>query len=119
MTSIIGWQYTLGSGEEMRGGKYTVVREPRDTPMVVIVENEAGQTFTVDRALVESVAEPWMHLEDAIKLLCGVHLRAMEFDDWEVEMGALPVVPWDCDNYVQAWGMLRQHVLKGRKGRDG
>lgn len=55
---IIGWHYTLGRGEDMRAGTYTVVLEPSDTPTVVIVENEAGQRFTVDRYLVEGVAEP-------------------------------------------------------------
>jgi hypothetical protein len=55
-----------------------------------------------------------MKLDEAIKLLCGVHLRAMEFDDWEVRMGALPKTPWDQRDYVEAWSALRDHVLAGR-----
>lgn len=56
-----------------------------------------------------------MTLNQAIMLLCGVHLKAMEFDDWEVRMGALPETPWDQKDYVEAWSALRDRALKGRQ----
>lgn len=64
----------------------------------------------------KTVAVAWNRrvLEQAISLLCGVHLRAMEFDDWEVRMGAMPETPWDRDGYVEAWSVLRDHLLRSR-----
>jgi hypothetical protein len=55
-----------------------------------------------------------MTLDQAISLLCGVHLAAMEFDDWRVRMGATPETPWDREGYVEAWSVLRDHILKSR-----
>lgn len=51
-TPIMGWHYIVA------GSTYRVVSEPQDTPMVVLVENGAGQRHWVERALVEKVAEP-------------------------------------------------------------
>ena len=55
-----------------------------------------------------------MTLDDAIRLLCGVHLRAVEFDDWHILMGAMPDTPWDHQGYPSAWAALRKHMLARR-----
>ncbi len=55
-----------------------------------------------------------MTLDEALAVLCGVHLRAFEFDGWHVEMGATPQTPWDREIYAPAWAVVRQHVLDAR-----
>ena len=52
-----------------------------------------------------------MTLREALGTLAGVHLRAMEFDDWHVEMGAVPDAPWDAERYVPAWAVVRAFLL--------
>lgn len=56
-----------------------------------------------------------MALDEAICLLCRVHLRAIEFDDWHVVIGAIPETSWDAQDYPRAWEALREHVMKGRQ----
>ncbi len=55
-----------------------------------------------------------MHIEDAIALLCRVHLRYIDDHDWQVQMGATPVSPWDSERYGSAWATLREVVLFNR-----
>jgi hypothetical protein len=59
-------------------------------------------------------------IDEAIEVLCGVHLKAMEFEDWGIEMlpGTNFMAPWDRDNYVPAWAALRKHLLNRRKAED-
>ena len=56
-----------------------------------------------------------MHIEDAIRRLCEVHLRYIDQDDWCVEMGATPHSGWQAEEYPEAWAVLRDAALFNRR----
>jgi len=55
-----------------------------------------------------------MSLDQAIALLCRVHLKNLEDDDWAVRMGATPY-GHEVADYVPAWEALRAYLLKVRQ----
>ncbi len=64
MQSLINWWYATGPvGKPFRANDpafnvHRVVDDSPDSPLVVLVENAAGQRFYVPRSLVESIAAP-------------------------------------------------------------
>ena len=54
-----------------------------------------------------------MELIEALEVLTAIHLRAMEFEDWRVEMlPSLEWAPWDRERYIPAWEVVRRYVLE-------
>lgn len=54
-----------------------------------------------------------MTLDDAIELLCRVHLRHPTSTFWHVEVGAIPT-GYDAALYPEAWDVLRCRLLASR-----
>lgn len=50
-----------------------------------------------------------MTLQEALGVLARVHTRDDELAGYTVAIGAWPA-PWDHDDYVVAWGILRDYV---------
>lgn len=52
-------------------------------------------------------------LEEALEVLCAFHIKALEFQDWRVEMGpSQHAAPWDWERYIPAWTAVRKRVLE-------
>jgi hypothetical protein len=56
-----------------------------------------------------------MRLDDAMSLLCQVHLRNLEDDLWSVNMPIGTKVMLREEDYVAAWATLREAVLHRRR----
>jgi hypothetical protein len=55
-----------------------------------------------------------MTLNDAIELLCRIHIRDDKLTDFVVEIGAAPSTKYEHDHYVEAWRAMFEARAKYR-----